>query len=214
MTALVVALAISLLLLGVRIFTQRSPLTTPRSTTTSPRPHRARTASPIGSAGTGLTGAELRQILNQQLGTDAQRVSVAIRDRRTGVVVQAGTTEAMVTASIIKVALAITVVEPILGEDEELDPATARLVEAMICSSDNAATQKLFESVGSYALSQTYTKLKLTSTAPRGSWGMSKITSMDQLAIIDALVTPNTVVGPQTQDYILHLMGNIDDDQR
>ncbi len=211
---LIVALVISLVLGAVRIFAHRSPPATSRSSAATSRPHRARTVSPTTATGVGLTGAELQQLLNRQLGADASRVSIAIRDRRSGIVVQAGTTKAMVTASIIKVALAITVVEPILSEDEELDKATAQLVEAMICSSDNAATQKLFERVGPYGLAQTYRKLRLSSTSPAGSWGMSKITSMDQLTIIDALVTPNEVVGVKTQDYLLHLMGNIDADQR
>ncbi|MDN6665101.1 MAG: class A beta-lactamase-related serine hydrolase [Tetragenococcus koreensis] len=120
------------------------------------------------------------------------------------------------TASIVKVAVAMLLFHEKEINQEELTEEETQRLSSMILSSDNDATSALLnESLGGFESLQTiFDELGMSdSTVNLGNWGNSTTTAKDQMKLLKELYLPSDYISEESQDYIIDLMTQIDEDQ-
>ncbi|MEI8126882.1 MAG: serine hydrolase [Actinomycetota bacterium] len=155
---------------------------------------------------------------------------VAVRDLVTGRSWLFGPSGPQMTASMVKVDIAATLLTmgpahspATKGTVAQLDPLT--LLKPMIENSDNAATDVLWNVIGGPdGLAAFNNRIGLVSTgtnhctycmgSPFPGWGITPSTPTDQLTLLANLVLPSKVVSAANQATILQLMEHVVPDQR
>jgi len=120
------------------------------------------------------------------------------------------------TASIVKVAVAMLLFHEKEEAQEALTDEEAQLMSDMILSSDNEATTALLnESLGGFeSLQMIFDDLDMNDTTVNlGNWGNSTTTAKDQMKLLKELYLPSDYITEDSQDDIIDLMTQIDEDQ-
>ena len=155
--------------------------------------------------------------LTSYLATRAGSISIALYNAVTGKTYLYRPGVAQTTASIIKVDILATVLHKAQGEDEPLSDETSDLATTMIENSNDNSAQELWTKVdGSVGVGDYDALIGATDTDLNrfGYWGLSTTTAADQVAVLKSVVFPNGVLDPASRDYELHLMENVESDQR
>ncbi len=150
-------------------------------------------------------------------------VLAAVFDLRTGQTWTLGRGQPQAEASVVK----LDVLETLLAErgSSGLSAADQELAGEMIEDSDNDAATSLWYQVGGASGIRSFnTTAGLADTAPSScvncpgfpwpGWGLSTTTPGDQLALLRALVQPNSLLTGAERSYALSLMENVTPDQR
>ena len=157
------------------------------------------------------------------MATRAGVVLAAVFDLRTGQTWTLGRGRPQAEASVVK----LDVLETLLAErgSSGLRVADQELAGEMIEDSDNDAATSLWYQVGGASGIRSFnTTAGLADTAPSScvncpgfpwpGWGLSTTTPGDQLALLRALVQPNSLLTGAERSYALSLMENVTPDQR
>jgi hypothetical protein len=150
-------------------------------------------------------------------------VLAAVFDLRTGQTWTLGQGRPQAEASVVK----LDVLETLLAGrgSSGLSAADQELAGEMIEDSDNDAATSLWYQVGGASGIRSFnTTAGLADTAPSScvncpgfpwpGWGLSTTTPSDQLALLRALVQPNSLLTGTERSYALSLMENVTPDQR
>jgi hypothetical protein len=175
----------------------------------APRTHH----DPLGAAAASYVSARAGVIL------------AAVYDLRTGQTWQLGQGQPQDEASVVK----LDVLETLLAErgrtGAELSATDQALAEQMIEDSDNDAATSLWDEVGGASSIRSFNSAAgLADTAPSSclncpgfpwpGWGLTTTVPRDQLALLRALVEPNSLLTNAERGYALSLMENVTPDQR
>ncbi|WP_406290663.1 serine hydrolase [Embleya sp. NBC_00896] len=106
----------------------------------------------------------------------------------------------------------------LLRAQDEKRPLTAdekAKASVMIRASDNAATWALWDAIGKAdGLSVANARLGLVETvATPVSWGLTRTTPADQLRLLDAVTSKESVLSVASRSYLLELMNSVRADQ-
>lgn len=116
-------------------------------------------------------------------------VSLALRDRASGVECALAGDEQYPSASIIKVATAAALVWRADRDGESPSEAEWEQVRRAIVVSDNAAQSRLWSLVGgTRGMSSFVDAVGMSGTEPDGQWGLTLTTAADQAKLVDRLV--------------------------
>ncbi|MDG4789222.1 serine hydrolase [Micromonospora sp. WMMD1102] len=141
------------------------------------------------------------------------RVSLAVRDRATGLAVVAGTRRYQ-TASIVKVDILAALLLRRQEQGRTLSADERRRARTMIVVSDNAAASSLYAAIGHRAgLTAANRTLGLRQTTPAASWGLTTTTAADQLRLLTVLTDPAGPLDADGRAFLLGLMGQVDEAQ-
>ncbi|AVT33221.1 hypothetical protein C6361_31510 [Plantactinospora sp. BC1] len=141
------------------------------------------------------------------------RVTLAVRDRTSGLAVTAGTRRYQ-TASIVKVDILAALLLRRQDQGRRLSANERRLARSMIVVSDNAAASGLYAAIGYRSgLTAANRTLGLRQTTPSSSWGMTTTTAADQLRLLTAVTDPAGPLGDEGREFLLGLMGEVDKQQ-
>jgi Beta-lactamase enzyme family len=200
--------------------TSSGPLTATAATTASPRaPRPSASASPGGRHDP--LGAAAASYVSSRDGV----VLAAVYDLRTGQTWHIGQGQPQDEASVVK----LDVLETLLAERGRsgtgLSAGDRALAEQMIEDSDNdAATSLWYEVGGASSIRSFNSTIGLADTTPSScvncpgfpwpGWGLTTTTPGDQLALLRALVEPNSLLTSAERSYALSLMENVTPDQR
>jgi beta-lactamase class A len=147
---------------------------------------------------------------------DGGHVAVAVDDLTSGTEAAYGT-GAFVTASIVKVDILAALLYQRQKSGQSLTTEDEDLATTMIENSDNDSASALYAEVGGPAgLDQANQVLGLTHTTAGtdGEWGLTSTTVDDQLRLLRQITLTPSVLTAAAQDYIQHLMGNVESDQQ
>ena len=196
------------------------PLTATAATTASPQAPR-----PSASASVGGRHDPLGATAASYVSSRADVVLAAVYDLRTGQTWQLGQGQPQDEASVVK----LDVLETLLAErgrsGTELSASDRTLAEQMIEDSDNDAATSLWYEVGGAGSIRSFNYAAgLADTAPSScvncpgfpwpGWGLTTTTPDDQLALLRALVEPNSLLTTAERTYALSLMENVTPAQR
>ena len=196
------------------------PLTATAATTASP--HAAR---PSASRRPGARQDPLGRAAASYVSSRAGVVLAAVYDLRTGQTWHLGQGQPQDEASVVK----LDVLETLLAERRRsgtgLSAGDRTLAEQMIEDSDNDAATSLWYEVGGAASIRSFNYAAgLADTAPSScvncpgfpwpGWGLTTTTPDDQLALLRALVEPNSLLTTAERTYALSLMENVTPAQR
>ena len=177
-----------------------------------PRPA-ASHSDPFGSAASAYVSGRAGSVL------------AAVYDLHTGQTWQLGRGQPQDEASVVK----LDVLETLLAErgrsGTELSATERTLAEQMIEDSNNDAATSLWDEVGGATGIRSFnTAAGLADTVPSScvicpgfpwpGWGLSTTVPADQLALLRALVEPNSLLSASARNYALTLMENVTADQR
>jgi hypothetical protein len=121
------------------------------------------------------------------------------------------------TASIVKVNILAALLLRAQDTGRELTAAERMRAEAMIGRSDNASTDVLWLAIGGAAgLDAANARLGLTDTTggADGHWGLTQTTSADQIALLWAIHSTDSVLRADSRAYIRTLMSGVVSGQR
>ena len=196
------------------------PLTATVSAAASARSARpARSAAPAGHSDP--LGAAATSYVSSRAGV----VLAAVYDLRTGQTWHLGQGQPQDEASVVK----LDVLETLLAErgrsGTELSAGDQALAEQMIEDSDNdAATSLWYEIGGASSIRSFNATAGLADTVPSScvncpgfpwpGWGLTTTVPSDQLALLRALVEPNSLLTAAQRGYALSLMENVTPGQR
>ncbi|MGW6731505.1 serine hydrolase [Streptomyces sp. NPDC055013] len=152
------------------------------------------------------------------------RLAVAVLDLDSANqrITSSGEDTTFVTASISKVNILATLLLQAQDEGRELTYPERMYAEEMIRTSDNAAADALWRSIGkAEGLAAANERLGLSSTqAGPGSWGLTRTTATDQVKLLRAVFAEGLSAPPaprgltrSSRAAIGNLMGGITDDQ-
>jgi len=149
------------------------------------------------------------------LPTTRGNVSIAFFDPSSGRMLSAGDDHEYVTASIVKVDILATL---LLRAQDEQRPLTAdekAKASVMIRVSDNNATWALWDVIDKAdGLSAANARLGLVETvATPVSWGLTRTTPADQLRLLHAVTSQESVLNAESRSYLLELMNSVRSDQ-
>jgi hypothetical protein len=117
-------------------------------------------------------------------------------------------------ASIVKVSMVLTLIREATEEGRGLTSDEMDLSARMIQSSDNDATNELYQHIGgAEALQETYDLLALTSTEAGPLWGASTTTAADQLKIVNAVIYGTDWLNEDQLAYLQKLMNRVEASQ-
>ncbi|GIG92748.1 serine hydrolase [Plantactinospora endophytica] len=141
------------------------------------------------------------------------RVTLAVRDRTSGLAVTAGTRRFQ-TASIVKVDILAALLLRRQDQGRKLSANERQLARSMIVVSDNAAASSLYTAIGYRAgLTAANKTLGLRQTTPNASWGVTTTTAADQLRLLTAITDPAGPLSEASREFLLDLMGEVDKQQ-
>jgi hypothetical protein len=186
-----------------------SPVGHPSSSVTIAPP--TRTRSPIRVA-----TMTLRQMVRAHR---PGSVSVAAYDVGSGQQVAAGATGGMLTASLVKLEFLETLLLRHQQAGTTLSDAERADAQEMIENSDNGAADDIYwDDAAGTGLDAAERRLGLSRklTKPRGDdfWGLSTTSAPQQIALLKNLVLSSSPLSPANRRYALHLMENVEADER
>ncbi len=114
------------------------------------------------------------------------------------------------TASTLKVDILATLLNQTQTQGP-LSPADQALAVPMIELSDNDPADLLWDELGTNAISAVERAAGLTTTslATNGLWGTTTTSALDRIAMLRALVFPNSLLNDASRDYELDLMEHV-----
>jgi hypothetical protein len=138
-------------------------------------------------------------------------VTVAVEDLTTGQIYQFRPGVVENTASTLKVDILATLLVEAQAAGRPLTPEEQSLAVPMIEESLDSAADNLWTQLGPVAVGEFEREAGMTSTVPAtdGVWGTTTTTALDRLAMIRALVEPNSLLTDASRAYVLNLMENI-----
>ena len=144
-------------------------------------------------------------------------VTAAVYDRRTGKtwVARAGARD--VTASIVKVDILSTLLADRQSAHSALTGAALDLATGMIENSNNTYAEDLWQDGGSATGVRDYNnRLNLRETVPdaAGEWGLTTTSAADQVMLLRQIAYGGGTLSTSSRQLALHLMHNVEDDQR
>ena len=141
----------------------------------------------------------------------ADNVTVAVDDLTTNQIYQfrPGVTEN--TASTLKVDILATLLTQVQAAGRQLTPEEQSLTVPMVEDSLDSAADTLWTRLGPGAVGAFERAAGMTSTVPatNGVWGATTTTALDRLAMVRAVVEPNSLLTDASREYILDLMEHI-----
>ena len=196
------------------------PLTATAATTASPQAPR-----PSASASVGGRHDPLGATAASYVSSRADVVLAAVYDLRTGQTWQLGQGQPQDEASVVKLDVLETLMAERARSGTELSASDQTLAEEMIEDSDNDAATSLWYEVGGASSIRSFNYAAgLADTAPSScvncpgfpwpGWGLTTTTPDDQLALLRALVEPNSLLTTAERTYALSLMENVTPAQR
>ena len=196
------------------------PLTATAATTASPQAPR-----PSASASVGGRHDPLGATAASYVSSRADVVLAAVYDLRTGQTWQLGQGQPQDEASVVKLDVLETLMAERARSGTELSASDQTLAEEMIEDSDNDAATSLWYEVGGPSSIRAFNSAAgLADTAPSScvncpgfpwpGWGLTTTTPDDQLALLRALVEPNSLLTTAERTYALSLMENVTPAQR
>ncbi|MFD0684043.1 serine hydrolase [Actinomadura fibrosa] len=152
-------------------------------------------------------GARIRAALAGRAGTE----SVAVRDRRRGIVCAVQGDRRYDSASVVKVTILGALLHRAASERRALAAFERDLARRMITQSDNAAASALWRSVGRARIQRFVERAGMarTTLGPTGFWGLTQITARDELRLLDLLTAHNALLPDKARAYALKLMGEV-----
>lgn len=188
-----------------------SAASTPPASITSTRSG-VRCTAPGGGASAAQV-VRLQRAVAKAVGGSADRVSLAVRDWRTGIACSYRADEAYATASIIKVATLAAVMHEADETDGALTAAQQALAKRSITVSDNAAQASLWQAAGGRGGMQEYfEEVGMDDTTADPQWGLTRTTAADQVRLLTEL-THGELLSAEHRDDLLGLMREVDADQ-
>jgi beta-lactamase class A len=148
---------------------------------------------------------------------DGGHVAVAVDDLTSGSEASYNGTSELVTASIVKVDILAALLYERQKSGQSLTEQDEDLASTMIENSDNDSASALYADIGGPAdLDQANQVFGLTRTTAGtdGEWGLTSTTVDDQLRLLRQITVTPSVLTAAAQDYIQHLMGDVESDQR
>ncbi len=199
---------------------------------TSPAPTSPSTGSPASPPSQGThkpkdPGNSPFAGLTSYLASRPATVTAAVYDRRTGKtwVLHPGVAED--TASIVKVEIMATALKQAQDAGSPLPGTELALVQTMIENSDNSAATTLLADVGGPDKVRTFDESAgMTDTNPHDTtpfidndpslpaWGLTTTTASDEVKLVRKFAYPNALLNSTDRTYGLHLMENVESDQR
>jgi beta-lactamase class A len=141
--------------------------------------------------------------------------SVAVINRKTGRQYDYQGGRRQESASIIKVELLAALLLKAQDEGRKLTGAERQRVTKMIRASDNDAASQVYDAVGGAGgLREAGERLGLADTDPDTSWGLTRTTASDQLAVLTALTDPQSALDEDSRELMLELMSSVNADQK
>jgi hypothetical protein len=198
---------------------------TASSATASSATASSRAARPAASFAPGTHHDPLGAAAASYVSARAGVILAAVYDLRTGQTWQLGQGQPQDEASVVK----LDVLETLLAErgrtGTELSASDQTLAEQMIEDSDNDAATSLWDEVGGASSIRSFNSAAgLADTVPSSclncpgfpwpGWGLTTTVPRDQLALLRALVEPNSLLTNAERSYALSLMENVTPDQR
>jgi beta-lactamase class A len=188
----------------------------PQQLSSTPLPT-ATESAPSRAAATFSTSArdQLGQELSDDLGTNAARFSLSVRDLTTGTSYTYHSGIRVATASIIKVEFLIGLLLKAQKEGRGLTTAEKDLAQPMIHVSSNEAATSIFNEIGGYSgFNAVSRKLGLKNTRPAaGGWGTTTTSAQDQIRVLNALTSSRSPLTAASRRYVLGLMDNVASDE-
>jgi beta-lactamase class A len=174
-------------------------------------------SAPSRAAATFSTSArdQLGQELSDDLGTNAARFSLSVRDLTTGISYTYHPGIRVATASIIKVEFLIGLLLKAQKEGRGLTTAEKDLAQPMIHVSSNEAATSIFNEIGGYSgFNAVSRKLGLKNTRPEaGGWGTTTTSAQDQIRVLNALTSSRSPLTAANRRYVLGLMDDVASDE-
>jgi hypothetical protein len=145
----------------------------------------------------------------------SDNVTVAVEDRLTGQIFQFRPGVVEHTASTLKVDILATLLTEAQAQGRGLTAEEQSLAVPMIEDSLDSAADSLWTTLGPGSVGAFERAIGMTSTVPAtdGVWGTTTTTALDRLAMVRALVSPNSVLTPSSRAYVLNLMEHINPSQ-
>lgn len=160
--------------------------------------------------------AKLKKDITAALAGREGTVAVGLRDRSTGTTCTLRPSTAYDSASVVKVIVLATLLWDAKKHNRYLTATEGTLTKAMITTSDNAATTKLWKQLGTTKIKGFLAAAGMTATKPgaNGYWGLTQITVTDEQKLLALLTAPNAVLSDSSRAYALKLMGQVVASQR
>src|SRR5664279_1431480 len=157
--------------------------------------------------------AALRSYLDSRGG----EVSVAVYDAAGGATYTLDPQGRFVTASIVKVAILVTLLRQAQDQSRGLSAWEQDTATSMIEYSDNGAATALWNEVGRGAGVAAFLALVgMPDTVPGGGgyWGLTQTSAADQVQLMRTVAYPNPVLDDAARGYVAGLMSNVTPSQR
>jgi hypothetical protein len=150
----------------------------------------------------------------KEYAVQAPDFAVAVTDNRTGETFDYYGDQRFETASIVKVDILAATLLKAQDEKRELTAEELELAGKMIRVSDNDSATSLFTAVGgAEGLAAANQRLKLTSTEPQKSWGLTRTTPHDQVTLVSTLLREGGPFDDYARETAQKLMTSIDAQQ-
>lgn len=180
--------------------------------------HAATTGGALCSGGSSAAEAgRLSRALSAALASRRGTISVAFLDLSSGVACDVRGTRHFDSASVVKTAILATLLFETQNRHASLSASDRALSKAMITRSDNNAASALWRRIGGApGMSRFLSAAGMAQTVPRadGTWGLTQITALDQIRLLQLLATDNGVLAPASRAYELDLMTRVVAGQR
>ena len=184
---------------------------------TSDRP--AQTVNVVDAANASSAGVDgaMRKALDALPKSDG-RYTVAVEDLNGQAAAVYGGGGAYDTASIVKVDILAALLLDAQDRGKTLTAQQQKLAAAMIRSSDNKATDKLWKAIGGTDGLDAANKrlgLKATHGDPDGHWGLTRTTAADQMVLLETVLgDAHSPLTAHSRGYLRSLMSTVESDQR
>jgi hypothetical protein len=157
----------------------------------------------------------------------ARRISRALRHRISSVGLELTDDQTQITcwlharshfisASVVKVTILAALLHKRMATHVRLSARDRALAWRMITASDNNAASALWAAVGRSSL-QRFLRLAHmwhTIPGPGGAWGLTELTAMDEVQLLQLITGPNTVLNQSARIYARYLMSRVIPSQR
>lgn len=142
-------------------------------------------------------------------------VNIAVYSKKTGETYSYNTTPGHTyhMASTVKVSV---LAGSLLQNNGSLDSQGKDYAEAMIENSDNDSTTDLVNNYlgGTDGLQQTFNQFQMTDSKANDAWGMTSTSATDQVKLLNNIFFSSNKLTSTEQNYIKHLMYNVESDQQ
>jgi beta-lactamase class A len=185
----------------------------------APTPTTTATSSPSA------VSSPLTSAATSYLSTRTGDITAAVYNVSTGQTWTLKPGDAQAAASMVMVDIMATLLAQVTSSGQQLSTADQNLMTTMIGHSDNDSATALWSAAGGPSGISTFngtigmkqTKPSTCLTCPGFSspgWGLTTTTAVDQVDLLEHLITPNAQIGNTEQAYALNLMENVDPSDR